>query len=426
MSNEGTDTQPTEVKYFFIRRPVLASVLSIVITLLGLFAIRLLPIARYPQITPPAVRITANYPGASSEDAAQAVAAPIEEQLAGLQGMLYYSSSNSSDGTTTITVTFDVSRNQDLAAVDVQNAEKLAEPQLPAAVRTNGVTIIKANTDILAVVALQTSDPRYDATYLANYMKLYLVDELKRVPGVGDVTPFPARDFSMLIQLNPEKMAQLGVTVSDVSAAVNEQNTTNPAGRLGREPSPSGTQLTLPVTTLGWLQTPEQFGDIVVRAKPNGALVRVRDVGHVELGALSYDLQGRLNGNPTAFVLLYTRPGANALAVKDAVVKRMDELKASFPQGIHYDVPFDTTPFVTASIHEVVVTLVEAMILVTLVVFLFLAELAGDAHPDACRTGQRHWHIPRVARVSYVHQRAHAVWARIGHWHRGRRRNRGY
>jgi multidrug efflux pump subunit AcrB len=229
-----------EIRYFFIRRPVLAAVISIVITLLGLFAIQLLPIARYPQITPPAVRITANYPGASSEDAAQAVAAPIEEQLAGLQGMLYYASANSSDGTTTITVTFDVSRNQDLAAVDVQNAVKLAEPQLPDAVRANGITILKANTDILAVVALQSSDPRYDATYLANYMKLYVVDEIKRIPGIGDATPFPARDFSMLLQLDPEKMAQLKVTVSDVAAAVREQNATNPAGRLGAEPSPPG------------------------------------------------------------------------------------------------------------------------------------------------------------------------------------------
>ena len=199
----------SEPRYFFIRRPIFGAVISIVITLLGLFAIQLLPVARYPQITPPAVRIQTNYPGASSEDAAQAVAAPIEEQLAGLQGMLYYASSNSSDGSTTINVTFDVSRNQDLAAVDVQNAVKLAEPQLPDAVRTNGITILKANTDILAVVALQSSDPRYDATYLANYMKLFVVDELKRVPGVGDATPFPARDFSMLLQLDPDKMAQL-------------------------------------------------------------------------------------------------------------------------------------------------------------------------------------------------------------------------
>jgi hydrophobe/amphiphile efflux-1 (HAE1) family protein len=370
-----------EIRYFFIRRPVLAAVISIVITLLGLFAIQLLPIARYPQITPPAVRIAANYPGASSEDAAQAVAAPIEQQLAGLQGMLYYSSSNSSDGTTNITVTFDVSRNQDLAAVDVQNAVKLAEPQLPEAVRTNGITILKANTDILCVVALQSSDARYDATYLANYMKLYVVDELKRVQGIGDATPFPARDFSMLLQLDPEKMAQLKITVSDVADAVREQNATNPAGRLGAEPSPPGTQLTLPITTLGRLETAGQFDSIVIRARPDGSMIRLSDIGSASLGARSYDLKGRLNGVPTAFVLVFTRPGANALAVKQAVVRRMDELQRTFPQGIHYAIPFDTTPFVSASIKEVAITLVEAMILVTLVVFLFLQSWRATLIP---------------------------------------------
>ncbi|HEX4468828.1 MAG TPA: efflux RND transporter permease subunit, partial [Gemmatimonadaceae bacterium] len=370
-----------EVRYFFIRRPVLAAVISIVITLLGLFAIQLLPIARYPQISPPAVRIQANYPGASSEDAAQAVAAPIEEQLAGLQGMLYYASSNSSDGSTNITVTFDVSRNQDLAAVDVQNAVKLAEPQLPDAVRTNGITILKANTDILAVVALRSRDPRYDATYLANYLKLNVLDELKRVPGVGDATPFPARDFAMLLRLDPDKMAQLGITVTDVAAAVREQNATNPAGRLGAEPSPPGTQLTLPITTLGRLTTPKEFDDIVIRARPDGSIVRLSDIGHAQLGARSYDLQGRLNGVPTAFALLYTRPGANALAVKEAVQKRLVELQTSFPQGVTADLPFDTTPFVSASIKEVAITLVEAMILVTLVVFLFLQSWRATLIP---------------------------------------------
>jgi multidrug efflux pump len=382
-STQKTSDAPhdEEIRYFFIRRPVMASVISIVIVLLGSFAIKLLPVARYPQITPPAVTISANYPGASAEDAAQAVAAPIEEQLSSLQGMLYYSSVAASDGSVSITITFDVSRDQDLAAVDVQNAEKLAEPQLPASVRTNGVTIIKANTDILGVVALNSSDPRYDATYLSNYLKLNVVDELKRVPGMGDVTPFPDLDFSMLIQLNPEKMAQLGVTVGDVSAAVQEQNATNPAGRLGREPSPPGTQLTLPITTLGRLETPDQFKDIIVRASPSGGVVRVRDIGDVILGAQSYDLEGRLNGKPAALSLLYTRPGANALDVKNAVAARMDELQKTFPKGITWAIPFDTTPFVTASIKEVIVTLAEAMILVTLVVFLFLQSWRATLIP---------------------------------------------
>ena len=384
-----TETAPgaadDEVKYFFIRRPVMASVISIVVVLLGIVAIKLLPIARYPQITPPAVTISAVYPGASAEDASRKAlphrsngsSAALETHA--LLDSFFDQRERRQD--VSITITFDISRNQDLAAVDVQNAEKLAEPQLPAAMRTSGVTIIKANTDILGVVALKSSDPRYDATYLSNYLKLYVVDELKRVPGMGDVTPFPNLDFSMLIQLDPSKMAQLGVTVGDVSAAVQEQNATNPAGRLGREPSPAGTQLTLPITTLGRLETTDQFKDIIVRATPNGGVVRIRDIGNVVLGAQSYDLEGRLNGTPSALSLLYTRTGANALAVKDAVVARMDELQKTFPKGITYSIPFDTTPFVTASIKEVIVTLVEAMLLVTLVVFVFLQSWRATLIP---------------------------------------------
>ncbi len=370
-----------EVRYFFIRRPVLALVISIVITLLGVFAIRLLPISRYPQITPPAVQVQATLPGATAEDVAEAVAAPIEAQLSGLQGLLYYSSANASDGTMSLQIYFDVSRSQDLAAVDVQNAVKLAEPQLPDAVRQNGITILKANTDILGVVALTSDDPRYDAAYLTNYMKLYVEDEIKRTPGIGNALTFGGLEFSMLIQLDPDRMAQLGITTSDVSAAVREQNATSPAGRLGREPAPPGTELTLPVTTLGRLKTPEQFADIVVRAKADGSIVRIRDIGKVVLGSRNYDLAGRLNGTPVAPLLLYLRPGANALAAKEAVVKRMGELSRSFPRGVHYKVPFDTTPFVNASIKEVVITLLDAMALVTLVVFIFLQSWRATLIP---------------------------------------------
>ncbi|HUK63682.1 MAG TPA: efflux RND transporter permease subunit, partial [Dongiaceae bacterium] len=332
-----------EIKYFFIQRPVLAGVISIVITLLGVFAIQLLPLSRYPQITPPAVQVSAVYPGATAQDVADAVAAPIEAQLSGLQGLLYYSSANASDGTMFLQIYFDVSRSQDLAAVDVQNVVALAQPQLPDAVRQNGITILKANTDILAVVALSSTNPSYDAPYLTNYLKLFLEDELKRVPGVGNAQTFGGLQFSMLLQLDPAKMAQLGVTVGDVAAAVREQNTTNPAGRIGREPAPPGTELTIPVTALGRLQTPAQFNDIVVRAEPNGSLVRVRDIGRAVLGSQSYDFAGRLNGSPTAFILLFLRPGANALAVRQAVERRMDELKLNFPPGISYSIPFDTT-----------------------------------------------------------------------------------
>ncbi|HTO72686.1 MAG TPA: multidrug efflux RND transporter permease subunit [Gemmatimonadales bacterium] len=367
--------------YFFIRRPVFAGVISIVITLLGAFALKSLPINRYPQITPPAVQVTANYPGATAEVVAQAVAAPIEQQLSGLDKLLYFKSSNASDGTMNLSIYFDISRNQDLAAVEVQNAVKLAEPQLPDAVRTNGITILKANNDILLVAALISDDPRYDATFLSNYSKLYLEDELKRIPGVGNALVYGGLEFSMLISMDPEKMGQLGITVDDVAKAVRAQNATNPAGRLGREPSPQGTQLTLPVNTVGRLQTPEEFGKIIVRALPSGSLVRIRDIAQVRLGSRSYDAAGRLNGRPTVPIILYGRPGANSLAIKQAFLKRMGELSKTFPAGVRWEVPFDTTPFITESISEVIKTLAEAMILVTLVVFIFLQSWRATLIP---------------------------------------------
>ncbi len=375
-----SDSAP-QIKYFFIRRPVLATVISIVITLLGIFALRSLPVNRFPQITPPSVQVTAVYPGATAEVVAQAVAAPIEQQLSGLDGLLYFKSSNSSDGVMNLSIYFDISRNQDLAAVDVQNAIKLAEPQLPAEVRTNGLTIRKANSDILLVVALTSDNPTYDASYLSNYAKLNLEDEIKRVPGVGNASVYGDLEFSMLLSMDPDRMAQLGITVSDVAAAVREQNATNPAGRLGREPSPPETQLTLPVTTAGRLVDPAEFSNIIVRARPDGSLVRVGDIGRVHLGSKSYDAVGRLDGTPTALFLVYTRPGANNLSVQKAVVARMGELAKSFPAGVKWSVPFDTTPFITESIKEVVKTLLEAMLLVTLVVSVFLQSWRATLIP---------------------------------------------
>ena len=373
--------QREERLYFFVQRPVLAAVISIVIVLLGTFALLRLPVARYPQITPPSVQVTATYPGATAEDVAQAVAAPIEQQLSGLDGLLYYRSSNSSSGVMTLQVFFDIGRDQDIAAVDVQNAIAVAEPQLPEEVRRQGVVIRKAQTDILLVASLTSADPRYDATYLSNYAKLYVVDEIKRLNGVGEATIFGGLDFAMTLRLDPDRMAQLGITVGDVRDAVQEQNATNPAGTLGREPAPEGTQLTLPVTTLGRLQTTEQFGEVIVRAREDGSLVRVRDIGTVELTSQNLDLVGRMNGQPTANVLIYLRPGANQLQVKEAVTARMDELAQAFPAGVTWTIPFDTTPFVTASIEEVVITLLEAMALVTLVVFLFLQSWRATLIP---------------------------------------------
>jgi multidrug efflux pump len=361
-----------EIKYLFIRRPILAAVISIVIVLLGAFALLTLPINRYPPITPPSVQITATYPGATAQDVATAVATPLEEQLSGLDGLLYFKSSNASDGSMSLQVYFDLSRDLDLAAVDVQNAISVATPQLPQEVVRQGITVKKAQTDILEVVALRSNDPRYDASYLNNYAKIYIVDELKRIPGVGDAQGVSSLDFSMLLSLDPDRMTQLGITVADVQAAVQEQNTTNPAGRIGREPEPPGNQLTIPVTTLGRLADPTEFADIIVRARPDGSLVRVKDIGQVRLGSASYDLISRVNSVPTANIRVFLRPGSNSLQVKRAIDARMAELAGSFPGGVSWFVPFDTTPFITASISEVVKTLFEAMLLVTLVVFVFL------------------------------------------------------
>lgn len=377
LANEATG----ETEYLFVRRPVLAAVLSMVITLLGAFAVQSLPVSRYPQITPPAVQVSANYPGASAQDVASAVASPIEQQLSSLNGLLYYKSSNTSDGTMSLSIYFDISRNQDLAAVDVQNAVGVATPQLPAAVRQTGVTITKANSDILALIAVTSDDPRYDASFLSNYAKIYVENDIKRIPGVGDSRVFGNLDFAMLLSMNPEKMAQLGITVEDVQQAVSAQNATKPGGRLGREPSPMGTQLTVPVVTTGRLTQPAEFGEIIVRARPDGSLVRVKDIADVTMGSRGYDARARVNGKPTANILVFGRPGANNLEVKNAIVARMKELAPSFPVGVRYEIPFDTTPFITESIKEVVKTLFEAMFLVTLVVFLFLKSWRATLIP---------------------------------------------
>jgi len=375
-------SQETErAQYFFVRRPVLAAVVSIIIALLGAFAVKQLPVNQYPQITPPLVQVTATYPGATAEDVANAVAAPIEQQLSGLDGLLYYKSANSSDGVMTLSIYFDISRDQDIAAVDVQNAIQVAEPQLPQEVRQQGITITKANSTVLMVAGLSSNDPRYDATYLSNYAKLYLEDELKRIPGVGDAKVYGNLEFSMLLSFDPDRMAKLGLTVTDVQDVVLQQNATKPAGRLGREPSPESTQLTLPVTTTGRLTDPDEFANIVVRARPDGSLVRVGDIGTVTLGSRNYDLFARVDGKPTAIMLVYARPRANALDVRNAVVGRLNELAKAFPAGVRWSLPFDTTPFITASITEVVQTLLEAMGLVTLVVFVFLQSWRATLIP---------------------------------------------
>jgi multidrug efflux pump len=358
---------------FFIERPVFAGVLSIVVVLAGLVALKILPIAQYPEIAPPTVTITATYPGASAETLAKTVAAPIEEQLSGIENLLYFNSNSSSNGQTTITATFEVGTDIDKATFNINNRVQLATPRLPDEVRRNGVVVQKRSLNFLLVVALNSPKGTYDSLYLSNYATQNVVDELKKIPGAGDVQIFGARDYSMRIWLQPDKMARLGVTTGDIAAAVNTQNAQFAAGKIGADPAPKGQQLVYTVTARGRLVEPEQFGDVIVRAGGSGGVLRLKDVARIELGAQSYDVTNSVNGQPAIAVAVFLQSGANALDTGNAVKTRMEQLKRErFPQDMDYLIPYDTTRFVSASIKEVVHTIVEAAIIVILVVFVFL------------------------------------------------------
>jgi HAE1 family hydrophobic/amphiphilic exporter-1/multidrug efflux pump len=366
---------------FFIGRPIFSAVISITIVIAGLMAARGLPIAQYPQIAPPTVIITANYPGASTETLTRTVAGPIEEQLSGVENLLFFSSVAQSSGTLVITATFEVGTNVDTATVNVNNRVKIAEPRLPDVVRQFGVTAQKRSNDILMVAAVTSPSDEYSNLYLSNYALVNVLDELKRLPGVGDAAVLGAKDYAMRVWLKPDRMAQLGLTAPDVAAAIAAQNKQNVAGKIGQEPAPEGQQLVYTVTAKGRLVTPEQFGEIVIRSTGAGGVLRLKDVARVELGAADYDANTKLLGKPVALVATYLQSGANALAVADSVRKKMQELEKKFPPGIEYVIPFDTTKFVTASINEVMKTLAEAMVLVAIVVFMFLQNWRATLIP---------------------------------------------
>jgi HAE1 family hydrophobic/amphiphilic exporter-1/multidrug efflux pump len=366
---------------FFIGRPIFSAVISITIVIAGLMAARGLPIAQYPQIAPPTVIITANYPGASTETLTRTVAGPIEEQLSGVENLLFFSSVAQSSGTLVITATFEVGTNVDTATVNVNNRVKIAEPRLPDVVRQFGVTAQKRSNDILMVAAITSPSDEYSNLYLSNYALVNVLDELKRLPGVGDAAVLGAKDYAMRVWLKPDRMAQLGLTAPDVAAAIAAQNKQNVAGKIGQEPAPDGQQLVYTVTAKGRLVTPEQFGEIVIRSTGAGGVLRLKDVARVELGAADYDANTKLLGKPVALVATYLQSGANALAVADSVRKKMQELEKKFPPGIEYVIPFDTTKFVTASINEVMKTLAEAMVLVAIVVFMFLQNWRATLIP---------------------------------------------
>ncbi|SFD94037.1 efflux RND transporter permease subunit [Nitrosomonas sp. Nm166] len=367
--------------YFFIDRPIFASVLSIIIVVVGLVALQKLPIAQFPQITPPMVQIDADYPGASAEVVAEAVARPIEVQLPGIDNLLYYESTSTNDGHMTMKLTFEIGTDVDIAQVQTQNRQRLAEPQLPDEVVRQGITVKKTSPDLLAVIALSSTDPKHDTVFLSNYALLRILDNVKRLPGVGDAIIFGGQNYSMRLILDPIRMAQLNITPTEIATVVREQNRDFPAGRIGREPTPKGTELTIPVITRGRMSEVREFEDMIVRAYPDGSMVRMRDVARVELGAQSYDLQGRWNGKPNTFLLTFLAPGANALDTVRRVREEVEKLAKSFPAGVSYDIPYDTTAFIDVSIREVVKTLGEAMLLVILVVFLFLQSWRATLIP---------------------------------------------
>ncbi|TAN04495.1 MAG: multidrug efflux RND transporter permease subunit [Rhizobiaceae bacterium] len=358
---------------FFIHRPIFASAIAIVMVLAGTICYFLLPVSQFPDITPPQIVVTANYPGASAEVVADTVTTPLEQQINGVTGMTYMSSSSSNDGSSTITITFNVGYPLDIAAVDVQNRVSQAASSLPAIVNQSGVTIKKQNPNFVLIVDLTSPDHSVDPVALSNYAYLRIVDPLKRLPGVGDVQIFGERRYSMRVWLDPDKLANLGITAVDVKNAIEEQNIQVAAGKIGQSPAPAGTPFEMQVNAVGRLSDPKEFGDIVVRADPaTGSAVRLKDVARIELGALQYSSSAFFGKDPTVVLAVFQMPGSNALELQQRVKDKMQELSTRFPKGIAYAMHYDTTRFVAASMHDVVITLAEALILVIAVVFIFL------------------------------------------------------
>jgi HAE1 family hydrophobic/amphiphilic exporter-1/multidrug efflux pump len=366
---------------FFIERPIFSTVISLVILLAGALAGFNLPVAQYPQIVPPQVQVSTSFPGANAQVVAESVAAPIEQQVNGAKGMIYMGSKSGADGSYNLVVSFEIGTNPDIAAVDVQNRFGIAQSQLPADVGRQGVTIRKVSTDFLEVFALTAPDGRYDNVFLSNYATLNLVDAMTRVNGVGQVRVFGARDYSMRVWLDPDRMARLGVTAGDVANAIREQNVVVPGGVIGAPPSPAGTQVQYTVNVLGRLSDVSQYESMIVRAAPDGQIVRLRDIARIELGGADYSVTARERGLPSAFIVIFLSPDANALDVDRGVRTLMAELSKSFPEGMAYSVPYTVVPFVTQSMKEVAITLGIAFVLVAFVVFLFLQSWRATLIP---------------------------------------------
>ncbi len=369
------------ISKFFIEHPIFSSVISIVIVIAGAVAVGVLPVAQFPEITPPTVEVKATYPGANATVVAETVAAPIEQEVIGVENMIYMSSVSAGDGSYTLTVSFELGTDLDMAQVLVQNRAKLAEAKLPEEVRRQGVNTKKKSPSIILIASLYSPDGRFDELYMSNYATLRLRDTLSRIPGVGDVMIFPASDYSMRIWLDPNQLKSRRLTTNEVLAAIREQNVQVAAGQIGQPPVPQGQSFQYAINVLGRLTEIEQFEDIIVKTGEGGRITRLKDVARIELGGKTYDITCRLSGAPSAGIAVYQLPGSNALDVSHRVRAAMKEAKAFFPEGLEYRIPYDTTMFVDASIKQVFITLLEAMALVFLVLFLFLQDWRATLIP---------------------------------------------
>lgn len=358
---------------FFITRPIFATVLAILMILAGILTVKTLPVAQYPDITPPTVFVMATYPGADAQTVAEAVGVPIEQQVNGVENMMYMSSTSGSDGSYQLEITFENGTDLDMAAVKVQNRVAQAEPVLPTSVKQQGVNVMSRSSDIILFVALESEVPgRYDGLYLTNYAQLSIVDELSRLDGVGQVNAFGSGNYSMRVWLDPEKMRVRGVTPEDVTAAISSQNIEVSAGSVGAPPSATAQQFEYTLTSRGRLDDADEFGNIVIRTGSDGAILRLRDIAKIDLGSSSYSMVSNVSGEDAGLIGIYQLPGANAMKVASTVEKKLEELKQYFPEGVDYRIILNTTDFVSASIDEVLVTFLETTLIVMLVILLFL------------------------------------------------------
>src|SRR6266852_632295 len=360
------------ISKLFINRPIVAMVIAIVTVIGGLVAMAGLPVAQFPEIVPPQIIVNTTYTGADAVTIEQSVATPLEQQMSGVDNMLYMQSTNANDGTMTLTVTFDIDTNPNIDQVNVQNRVSQAQPNLPADVNQFGLNMRKSTGIPTMAIAIYSPHQSHDSLFLANYANININDALYRVPGVGEVRLFGASDYAMRIWVKPDLLAKLGLTVPDLARAVQQQSTVNPAGQVGAEPAPKGKEMTYTLRAQGRLQTPEEFGQVVVRSNPDGSVVRLKDVARIELGAQNYQQIARFTGQPAGIIAVFQAPGSNALAVADGVKKTMEDLKQRFPSDFDYAIGLDTTRSVTEGISEIVQTLLIAIVLVLLAVFPLL------------------------------------------------------